>query len=194
MRIPAFRRISPEVLRENRRLGIIFLGVAGIITFLCSCKFNPFLTEYTKVENPAEISVFIQYYKGVYRQLFRGLYGLFALVIALYSLRDFVVKDKILKTLLLPAYVEKLYKQSVKNVAVRNTDMLVRVFESPEKVKQGFKMTGAIPVQQVTGLRVAGDTLYISGTCENSGAISSYGYLPADELIGYSDRIGRGGV
>lgn len=69
------------------------------------------------------------------------------------------------------AYVEKLYKQPVKNVAIRNTDMLVRVFESPEKVKQGFKMTGAIPVQQVAGLRVAGDTLYISGTCENSGAI-----------------------
>lgn len=68
-------------------------------------------------------------------------------------------------------YVEKLYKHPVKNVVIRNTDMLVRVFESPEKVKQGFKMTGAIPVQQVAGLRVAGDTLYISGTCENSGAI-----------------------
>ena len=98
-----FGALARKYYRENRRLGIIFLGIIGIITFLCLCKFNPFLREYTQVENPAEVSDFIQYYKGVYRQLFWGLYGLFALVVALHSLRDFVVKDKILNTLLLPA-------------------------------------------------------------------------------------------
>lgn len=40
------------------------------------------------------------------------------------------------------AYIEKLYKQPVSNVVIYNTDMAVRVIESPEKVKQGFKITG----------------------------------------------------
>ena len=70
-----FGALARKYYRENRRLGIIFLGIIGIITFLCLCKFNPFLREYTQVENPAEVSDFIQYYKGVYRQLFWGLYG-----------------------------------------------------------------------------------------------------------------------
>ena len=42
------------------------------------------------------------------------------------------------------AYIEKLYKQPVSNVVIYNTDMAVRVIESPEKVKQGFKITGVI--------------------------------------------------
>ena len=58
------------------------------------------------------------------------------------------------------AYIEKLYKQPVSNVVIYNTDMAVRVIESPEKVKQGFKITGVIPFRQVTGFRVAGDTLF----------------------------------
>ena len=49
------------------------------------------------------------------------------------------------------AYIEKLYKQPVSNVVIYNTDMAVRVIESPEKVKQGFKITGVIPFRQVTG-------------------------------------------
>ena len=57
------------------------------------------------------------------------------------------------------AYIEKLYKQPVSNVVIYNTDMAVRVIESPEKVKQGFKITGVIPFRQVTGFRVAGDTI-----------------------------------
>ena len=59
-----FGALARKYYRENRRLGIIFLGIIGIITFLCLCKFNPFLREYTQVENPAEVSDFIQYYKG----------------------------------------------------------------------------------------------------------------------------------
>jgi hypothetical protein len=69
------------------------------------------------------------------------------------------------------AYIEKLYKQPVSNVVIYNTDMAVRVIESPEKVKQGFKITGVIPFRQVTGFRVAGDTLYVSGPEEYSGMI-----------------------
>ena len=69
------------------------------------------------------------------------------------------------------AYIEKLYKQPVSNVVIYNTDMAVRVIESPEKVKQGFKITGVIPFRQVTGFRVAGDTLYVSGPEEYSGVI-----------------------
>ena len=57
-----FGALARKYYRENRRLGIIFLGIIGIITFLCLCKFNPFLREYTQVENPAEVSDFIQYY------------------------------------------------------------------------------------------------------------------------------------
>ena len=49
--------------------------------------------------------------------------------------------------------------------------MAVRGIESPEKVKQGFKITGVIPFRQVTGFRVAGDTLYVSGPEEYSGVI-----------------------
>ena len=113
-----FGALARKYYRENRRLGIIFLGIIGIITFLCLCKFNPFLREYTQVENPAEVSDFIQYYKGVYRQLFWGLYGLFALVVALHSLRDFVVKDKILNTLLLPASVFEKYVLAFLNSTV----------------------------------------------------------------------------
>ena len=60
-----FGALARKYYRENRRLGIIFLGIIGIITFLCLCKFNPFLREYTQVENPAEVSDFIQYYKAV---------------------------------------------------------------------------------------------------------------------------------
>ena len=67
--------------------------------------------------------------------------------------------------------IEKLYKQPVSNVVIYNTDMAVRVIESPEKVKQGFKITGVIPFRQVTGFRVAGDTLYVSGPEEYSGVI-----------------------
>ncbi|MBQ7844092.1 MAG: hypothetical protein IJ340_12005, partial [Odoribacter sp.] len=70
------------------------------------------------LEHPAEVSDFIQYYKGVYRQLFWGLYGLFALVVALHSLRDFVVKDKILNTLLLPASVFEKYVLAFLNSTV----------------------------------------------------------------------------
>ena len=55
-----FGALARKYYRENRRLGIIFLGIIGIITFLCLCKFNPFLREYTQVENPAEVSDFIQ--------------------------------------------------------------------------------------------------------------------------------------
>ena len=51
------------------------------------------------------------------------------------------------------AYIEKLYKQPVSNVVIYNTDMAVRVIESPEKVKQGFKITGVIPFRQVSGGR-----------------------------------------
>ena len=51
-----FGALARKYYRENRRLGIIFLGIIGIITFLCLCKFNPFLREYTQVENPAEVS------------------------------------------------------------------------------------------------------------------------------------------
>ena len=59
------------------------------------------------------------------------------------------------------AYIEKLYKQPVSNVVIYNTDMAVRVIESPEKVKQGFKITGVIPFRQV----------YVSGPEEYSGVI-----------------------
>ena len=85
------------------------------------------------------------------------------------------------------AYIEKLYKQPVSNVVIYNTDMAVRVIESPEKVKQGFKITGVIPFRQVTGFRVAGDTLYVSGPEEYSGVICQLWVSPGVKV----DHVGQ---
>ena len=109
---------------------------------MCLCKFNPFLREYTQVENPAEVSDFIQYYKGVYRQLFWGLYGLFALVVALHSLRDFVVKDKILNTLLLPASVFEKYVLAFLNSTVVLLVVYLLMFYALASVANSYKFTG----------------------------------------------------
>lgn len=146
-----FGALARKYYRENRRLGVIFLAVAGIITFLCLCKFNPFLMEYTKVENPAEISAFIQHYKGVYRQLFWGLYGLFALVIALYSLRDFVVKDKILNTLLLPASVFEKYVLAFLNSTVVLLVVYLLMFYALAAITSSYKFTGLNRLEYVSG-------------------------------------------
>ena len=143
--------LARKYYRENRRLGIIFLGIIGIITFLCLCKFNPFLREYTQVENPAEVSDFIQYYKGVYRQLFWGLYGLFALVVALHSLRDFVVKDKILNTLLLPASVFEKYVLAFLNSTVVLLVVYLLMFYALASVTSSYKFTGLNRLEYVSG-------------------------------------------
>ena len=146
-----FGALARKYYRENRRLGIIFLGIIGIITFLCLCKFNPFLREYTQVENPAEVSDFIQYYKGVYRQLFWGLYGLFALVVALHSLRDFVVKDKILNTLLLPASVFEKYVLAFLNSTVVLLVVYLLMFYALASVTSSYKFTGLNRLEYVSG-------------------------------------------
>ena len=146
-----FGALARKYYRENRRLGIIFLGIIGIITFLCLCKFNPFLREYTQVENPAEVSDFIQYYKGVYRQLFWGLYGLFALVVALHSLRDFVVKDKILNTLLLPASVFEKYVLAFLNSTVVLLVVYLLMFYALASVTNSYKFTGLNRLEYVSG-------------------------------------------
>lgn len=146
-----FGALARKYYRENRRLGIIFLGIIGIITFLCLCKFNPFLGEYTQVENPAEVSDFIQYYKGVYRQLFWGLYGLFALVVALHSLRDFVVKDKILNTLLLPASVFEKYVLAFLNSTVVLLVVYLLMFYALASVTNSYKFTGLNRLEYVSG-------------------------------------------
>ena len=146
-----FGALARKYYRENRRLGIIFLGIIGIITFLCLCKFNPFLREYTQVENPAEVSDFIQYYKGVYRQLFWGLYGLFALVVALHSLRDFVVKDKILNTLLLPASFFEKYVLAFLNSTVVLLVVYLLMFYALASVTNSYKFTGLNRLEYVSG-------------------------------------------
>lgn len=78
-----------------------------------------------------------------------------------------------------PGLYRKLYKQPVSNVVIYNTDMAVRVIESPEKVKQGFKITGVIPFRQVTGFRVAGDHFICKWPRGIFGCdMSVNGYLP----------------
>ena len=180
-----FGALARKYYRENRRLGIIFLGIIGIITFLCLCKFNPFLREYTQVENPAEVSDFIQYYKGVYRQLFWGLYGLFALVVALHSLRDFVVKDKILNTLLLPASVFEKYVLAFLNSTVVLLVVYLLMFYALASVANSYKFTQSIGVCK-REFRESGpchDSRTGSGSYRNRECVRLFGGWVPDEYF-----------
>ena len=103
------------------------------------------------LEHPAEVSDFIQYYKGVYRQLFWGLYGLFALVVALHSLRDFVVKDKILNTLLLPASVFEKYVLAFLNSTVVLLVVYLLMFYALASITNSYKFTGLNRLEYVSG-------------------------------------------
>lgn len=175
-----FGALARKYYRENRRLGIIFLGIIGIITFLCLCKFNPFLREYTKVVNPSD---FIQYYKGVYRQLFWGLYGLFVLVVALYSLRDFVVKDKILNTLLLPASVFEKYVLAFLNSTVVLLVVYLLMFYALASVTSSYKFTGINDYQLE----------YVSGSFGNQVPVMTPGQEVVHTEIGNVFNFSEGG-
>lgn len=59
-------------------------------------------------------------------------------------------------------YFKELYKQPVKTVVIYETNMYINVFQTPEKIQQGFKLTGAMALENVKSCRIVHDTLFMS--------------------------------
>ena len=76
---------------------------------------------------------------------------MFALVVALHSLRDFVVKDKILNTLLLPASVFEKYVLAFLNSTVVLLVVYLLMFYALASVTSSYKFTGLNRLEYVSG-------------------------------------------
>lgn len=101
--IKRFGALWMKTNRENLKINLIFIAVMVVITFLCLCKFNPFITEYIVVNTEAEKINFLLYYQSLFHKIFWGLLFLFSIVAALRSFKDIVSPYKSTAALLVPA-------------------------------------------------------------------------------------------
>lgn len=98
-----FGALAVKFYRENMKTNLIFIAVMVVITFLCVCKFNPFLIEYTPVPTEAAKFDFLAHCTGMYSQMFWTLLSLFSVMIAVRSFKNVTSRYKAASVLLLPA-------------------------------------------------------------------------------------------
>lgn len=143
--------------REHLKTNLIFVAMMAVVTFLCLCKFNPFVPEYKIAIGEIGKANFLGYYKEVYREIFWGLLFFFSMFAAIRSFKDFMSPHKAMGALLLPASSFEKYLLAFLNSTVILFVVYFVIFYGMAGIVNTYKYAGAeelINAQSWLGINV----------------------------------------
>lgn len=142
--------------RENLRVNLICLGAMSLLTFLWLCDFNPFRVIQVYLSSENEVLEFITKYKLKYANIFAWGILLYTFVVAWYSFRDYVLKERRISTLLLPVSHLERFVLALANSVIGVTIVYTLLFYGLASITTSYKYIGlkdakAIQVEEVRG-------------------------------------------
>lgn len=149
--IRRFGALAVKFYCENMKTHLLFVAVLFVATFLCICKFNPFVTEYSYLYDSFTVDDFIFKYKQFYFQVFWGLLWLSSMFVALYAFKDVMSRHKAVSVLLLPASTFEKYLLVVLHSTVVVLVLNLAVFYTAASIANSYRYQGTECLTFTTG-------------------------------------------